>query len=215
MPERPVPFAESSGRHSPDWNAPLPVTRTAIYTIGAVIVGVAICSFLLGWSMGREMGSGQVAAATTGSNRIHGRISYATSRGKTVADSESVVIVLPTNQRPDEKLEIATLRPDVPPPNALHPTIQGIRAIGGDFARTDRTGDFQLEIPNPGEYFLLVISSHLPRSSSEPPTTKEIVELGQYFKQPDVLLGKNDFIWSKELIRSEKRFDHRFHNDGA
>lgn len=195
------------------WNAAVPVTRMALYSIGGLIVGVSIVSFLLGWAMGRATVHNQLAGAPSGSYQIHGRISYATNRGRTVADSESVVIALPVNQKPDEKFEISALRPDVPPPTAQHPTLQAIRSMGGDFARTNRLGDFRLEIPAPGEYFLLVVSSHLPRSESEPPTTKEIVQLGQYFKQADALLGKNDFVWSKELIRSEKRFDYRFQND--
>ena len=185
------PLAVGAGWGSSEsWNVPISVTRMALCTLGGVIVGVAIVAFLLGWAMGRETAYKHAAAAPGGLHRVLGRISYATSRGEMAADSESVVIALPTSRKPDEKLEISTLRPDVASPPALDPSVQAIRAIGGDYARTDRTGGFDLELSEAGEYFLLVISSHLARPSSEPPTTTEIVELGRYFKQPDMLLRK-------------------------
>lgn len=189
------------------------VTRSTLYAMGGLLVAVAIASFVLGWAMGRDaMFAGQAISPNT-KHRIYGRLTFDTDRGETWPDSEAVVIALPSNHRPDEKIEIAGLRPDVPPPDGQHLAVQAIRSIGGDFQRTNRTGDFELVVPSAGDYFVLMISSHLPRSADQPPTTKEIVELGNYFKQADALLGRNDFHWSKQLLRTDLKSDYLFRNE--
>lgn len=193
------------------WNSSVSITRMALYSIGGLIIGVGILSFLLGWAMGTgsAMQRHSVAAANA-NHRIRGRLSYQTENGRTAADSEAVVVALPVGQKPDEKLAIETLRPDVAPPAKGDPTVQAIRSLGGDFARTNRTGDFELQVSGGGEYYLLLISNHQARREDSPPTTKEIVEVGSYFKPGDDLLGKNDFVWLKEVIGSDKQISHEF-----
>ena len=169
-------------------------------------------SFLLGWAMGRETTLSSPRAAGQKQHRIYGRMTFQTERGETWPDAESVVIAVPLAQRPADKIPITALRPDQPPPDAQHPSVQAIRKLGGDFQRTNHTGDYELTVPAVGEYFVLMISAHSPRSANEPPTTKEIVELSNYFKQPDALLGKNDFQWVRELVRTDLNSDFMFRN---
>ena len=198
-----APFGELSST--------IPVTRFALYSIGGLILGVALCSFLLGWAMGQGAGQSQFGAvANAQKHRIYGRVSFATDRGRIAPDTESVVVALPRRKKPDEKLIINSIRPDVSPPNNQDPTVRGIREIGGDVGRTDASGEYELEVSEPGEYYLLVLSSHVARDASRPPMTDEIVELGQYFKQPDALFGQNDYVWKKHLVRTDEKFDHSF-----
>ena len=188
------------------------VSRSTLYSIGGLLVGVALVSFLLGWAMGRETTLSSPRAAGQKQHRIYGRMTFQTERGETWPDAESVVIAVPLAQRPADKIPITALRPDQPPPDAQHPSVQAIRKLGGDFQRTNHTGDYELTVPAVGEYFVLMISAHSPRSANEPPTTKEIVELSNYFKQPDALLGKNDFQWVRELVRTDLNSDFMFRN---
>lgn len=197
-----------------DLSSTVPVTRFALYSIGGLILGVAVVSFLLGWAMGQGSVRNQLGAvATAKKHRIYGRVSFTTESGRSAPDTETVVIALPRRKKPDEKLIVNSLRPDVPPPNRQDPTVRGIREIGGDVVRTDASGEYELEVNEPGEYYLLILSSHVTRAANRPPMTDEIVALGQYFKQTLDLLGKNDFVWRKHLVRTDKQYDHSFSNE--
>ena len=192
------------------WDATVPVSRSALYSVGALILGVSAISFVLGWAMGRDASFKTSITAANSAQRIHGQIYYETEAGRQAADSEAVVVALPADRKPDEKFPIEALRPDVAPPSAQNPTVQGVRSLGGDVARTGPHGEYELELPVGGMYFVLVISNHARRSVERPPTTTEIVEMGNYFKQADDLLGENDFFWSKQLVRANKKLDRVF-----
>lgn len=208
------PPTRSSRPHAPDvilWNSPVPVTRAALYFIGGLILGVGIISFVLGWAMGSSLVQPQLAAAANSTRHtISGQITYQTSNGRIAADTESVVIALPKGQRPDEKFAITTLRPETPQNLPRDPVYQAIRSLGGDMTRTNRTGDFELVVPSPGDYYVLMISAHHARDRDQPPTTKEIVELGYYFQNANELLGNNDFWWTEQLVRTSKTLDRLF-----
>lgn len=201
----PVPSAPQ--RSIASWNSTVPVTRGALYAIGGLIVGVGMAAFVLGWSMGTGMGQNPATQTPTRKPRIHGRLTYVTASGQTAPDAESVVLAVPVKERPDEKIAIDDLRPDSPPEN-LNPTIQKIRSLGGDFARTNLTGDYELEVEFPGEYYLLLLSNHAARSSE--PKTNEIVELGRYFRSADKLLGRNAYVWDKQIVRGDAQTDYCF-----
>ena len=160
--------------------------------------------------MGRDTSVNDSIATANATQRIFGQITYVTGNRKLATDSEAVAVALPVARKPDEKFTIDTLRPNVVPPTAQDPTVQRIRSLGGDFARTGPNGEYKLEVPVGGQYFVLLISSHSRRSVNRPPTTTEIVEMGQYFKQATDLLGENDFSWSKQLMLTNKKLDRIF-----
>lgn len=206
----PVAAATSdNGLHT--WDSSVAVSRTALYSIGGLIVGVGVVAFLLGWSMGSSVAMQTQAIQSLNQRfQIFGRLTYETSRGRVAPDTESVVIVFPMGKRPDEKFTIDAIRPEAVPPTSQHPVVQGIRALGGDFARTNRTGDYSLQVPGSGRYYVLMISGHQIRPSGQSPTTKEIVELGHYFRQADLLIGQHKYVWLSEQVLSDRQIDHFF-----
>ena len=197
------------------WHQPVAVTRLALYSVGALLIGVAIASFLLGWLLGngdRSFAS-EHAAGPGAKYQIHGQLTFLTGNGQQAPDSESVVIALPVRNRPDEKINSSSLRPDVVVPGQNEPAVMAVRSLGGDFARTDAAGQYELNVGAPGPYYLLFLSAHVSRSPHRVPTTREIVELGYYFKQATELLGENDFVWSREVIRNREQIDRQFRGD--
>ena len=185
------------------------MTRTALYTIGGLIVGVAVLAFLLGWSFGSEMGT-QRQSVNSSPRTVSGQIHYATKQGRKASDSEAVVIAWPTSRKPDEKLDVAGLRPNVAPAKVPKSTVHAIRSLGGDFARTDRNGVYELELPAAGEYYLLVISNHVSRPAGQQPTTVEVIEIGQFVTKATELLSVNDYVWSKQIVAKPTTFNHVF-----
>lgn len=160
--------------------------------------------------MGRDGSVRQAVTQTDSAQVIRGRLTYQARRGRRYGDSESVIMALPASRKPDEKLAMEVFRPEVPPPSAQHVTIQALRSFGGDFARTDANGDYELEVPGSGAYFVLMISNHMQRSAQRPPTSTEIVQIGNYFQRAAELLGENDFYWEKRIVRRESTLDHEF-----
>ena len=195
------------------WNGPILISRAALYGIGGLILGVAVCSFALGWAMAGTLTPATVQTARR--QRVSGRVSYYTSSGQLAADALAVVIALPHRKKPDEKFDVRSVRPE----NAslqvqnLDPTVLGIRSLGGDFAVTNERGDYELEVGNPGEYYILVLSGHLARPVNRMPSPTEIVELGRYFRQANELLGNNEYVWAKRQVRKNSRFDATFGNN--
>jgi len=189
----------------------LEITRAALYSIGGLIAGVALVAFLLGWSMGRESRFQESPSVGGGTwQRVSGRISFLTQQGKTVADAESVVIVLPANREPDEKFDYTSLRPNVAPTNVPTTLLQAMRTLGGGYTRVDRNGTYDLELPSAGEYYILIISSHETRPSSRQPSTTDVTEMSKFFKGPLDLIAKNDFVWSKRLVKRTLTVNHVF-----
>lgn len=185
------------------------LSRTAIYTVGGLLAGVAIVAFLLGWSFGSELSTHKQAANQPSAKRISGRITYVTNRGKNVPDTEAVVVAFPTKRKPDEKIAPAMMRPEISPANVPTNLLNAIRTLGGDFARTDRNGTYELEVSHPGEYFILVVSNHRSRGSRQP-TTREIVEIGQFVTRATELLEGNDYVWSKRIVTQSLSYDYTF-----
>jgi len=200
-----VPSIGTSPRES---NITFP--RSVLYFVGGLIVAVAILAFLIGLSMGRLSFVEQAGRNKNRPCKVTGRLTYETAAGSLVGDSEAVIVIVPVGREPDEKLNIAPLRTDAPPPDPQHPTLVGIRSIGGAFARAKPNGEFAVEVQAAGEYFVLLLSSHARRTDKQSPTTIEIAQIARYFTPADVLLGANAYRWSRELIRDDTTLDHSF-----
>lgn len=160
--------------------------------------------------MGRDGSVRQAVVQADSAQAVRGRLTYQSRRGRRYGDTEAVILALPVSHKPDEKLEMDVFRPELPPPSNQHPTIQALRSLGGDFVRADANGDYELEVPGRGAYFILMISNHMRRSDQHPPTSTEIVEIGSYFQRATELLGENDFRWEKRVVRRETTLDHEF-----
>lgn len=200
----------SAGQLRPGISDTVHMTRTALYFIGGLIAAVAIISFLVGWSFGSNMVP--VAQQVT-TRTVRGHVHFTTRRGQQAADSESVAIAFPVSRKPDEKLQSAEIRPDVAPGSVSQAVVQAIRSLGGDYARTDRDGGYQLQLGQSGPYYLLIISNHVARPVEQQPTTKEVVELGQFVTRATELLSGNAYSWEKQMIMKSIEHNHVFENE--
>lgn len=186
------------------------LSRMAIYSIGLLIVGVALISFLLGWSFGYELTTHQIASERSAQLRISGRINYVTNRGKMAADSQAIVAVFPVGVRPDEKLDPTHFRPEFVATQTNAVSWVALQSLGGGIAKTDRNGVYDIPSLEPAEYFVLIVSNHRSRRNGRQPTTREVVEIGRYVSRATELLQENDYLWSKQRITQSLEVDHLF-----
>ncbi len=187
------------------------VPRQVLYAQGILLVVVAIVSFVLGTLVsGRGGGQPEIRAAVP--CVLSGEVVYSNAGGRDLPDDGSVVLVLPTEQRPAPtgKAQVEGLRPGDPMPRDDSENIRIIQAIGGAYSRADSAGHFQIKLPDAGRYFVLVVSKNRYRSADEEMDRTDIAQLGRYVQPPTELLGESRYTWREVTVRGDDAIDFTF-----
>ncbi len=142
---------------------------------------------------------------------LTGRITYVSASGDTHPDAGARVLVLPALRKGIAKLPMEGFRAGADSQDAKLATILAA-SVGGHFAIADSDGRFQVQLPEAGEYRVLIISRYQPREETGPlaPQVKQF--LGQYFERPEQLLGQTEYHMSPFRYRGEGSVprDHTF-----
>jgi phage FluMu protein Com len=191
----------------------LAVSRRIVYAQGVLLGVVAIGMFAFGWFVGSATSTPKASPEEDLTPRVvRGTLHFKDSSGRDQPDAGSVVIMVPEESRPgqNDKVDIDGLRPDDPPPDETHPALQRIAVMGGAYARTDANGEYRLQLPKRGKYFLLIISGNTYRSGASDLNKEHLAQMGRYFIRATELLGDNRFRWSEERIGQDVRRDFVF-----
>lgn len=177
------------------------VPRSVLYIQGILLGVVGLGCFIFGVMVGsRSVAPTQVSACT-----ITGRV---TVRGGNSPDVGAVVIAVPVNGRPEDRLDARGLHPGDPPPSAT--AIARIREMSGDYARTNDQGQYRLRVPEPGKYYLLFVSASATRDPSQQINRQDLGQVGRYFEPASDLIGVSSYSWRENLVRADRTIDHRF-----
>lgn len=137
---------------------------------------------------------------------IAGRISYVTENGNLRSDRGARLIALPQQRKGDVRLSIVGFRSgdseaDVAVARAA------LRALGGDMAVADTEGQFQVLLPEAGNYHVVVLSRFqpVPPEKVAPPELMRI--LARDFDRPEQLLGHTQYHWADLPFRGEETRD--------
>ena len=185
------------------------VSRFVLYTQGALLGVVAIGAFLLGWIVGASTSTSQPTVVEDNTPRvIRGTLTFNDAAGAQ-PDAGSVVILVPQDRRPtiDEKVPAEGLGPDSQPPDDL---LERISAMGGAYGRTDVDGNFRVQVPRRGRYFMLLISAGGPRQSNSDINKEHLAQMGRYFVPATDLIGDHTFRWTSEEIGRDTTIDYAF-----
>ncbi|HQU46427.1 MAG TPA: hypothetical protein PK867_26710 [Pirellulales bacterium] len=179
------------------------LTRKAVYAQAAVMAGMMLLAFLAGWLIGRgSQPKARTAPAEPAGEPValEGRVLYSLSPGQSLADERAVVIALPAGKKPAKKIAARGLRPaDEDELNAA-PSADALRALGGSIARVDESGQFQLVVPRPGNYWLLIISHLASRPDELAIAMSDVKELSGYFASPSELIGQQRYSLSSRRL---------------
>jgi phage FluMu protein Com len=186
------------------------IPRYVLYTQGFLLGLVALVFFVFGLIVGSRSRSEPMDATASRSAVVSGSVSYQGPQGRAMPDAGSVVLLLPAAKRPDQKGVAAGLRIEDREPEEGHPALGMLRSLGGDYARADRSGRFRVRAAAPGRYFLLVVSKHERRSTSDSPAPSELAQLGRYFVPATDLLGEQRYRWQELLVRRDEQVDVSF-----
>jgi len=182
---------------------------------------LAILAFALGLLVGRQ-GNPPAESGAGGAQpvAITGKVEYATNGGITTGDDQCVIFLLPALERPNTKISIEGLRPSDPRPDDSHPSVQRIKELGGDFAKTDIHGNFELKLlkdKKKKRFYLLAVAGYTVRKRDIPST--ERAQIGNYFAPgfSDTLLLDNnqnerrEYVWKKLSVVDDEIENIEFH----
>jgi hypothetical protein len=186
------------------------VPRRVLYLQGVLLGAVGLLCFILGL-LARDSHTRDEFVEAGRPCVVTGQVTYAAT-GEPRPDSDSALVVLPLDRRPelDGRLPVEGLRPGDPAPLDENQSLRVIRSLGGAYTRTDESGQFRVQVPEAGTYYVLVISAHSQRSPQDQVATAHVAQLGRYFQSALDLLGDRKYRWSQLTIRRDRRLDIRF-----
>jgi hypothetical protein len=212
----PVSARGAAARHVRRDDTVLLVTRKAVYAQAALVGGLVMLAFVAGLVIGRSSRSTAKVAADGKSASaepvpLEGYVLYSLSPGQSLPDNGATVIALPGGKTPAQKISTRGLRPGDRDDLSALPAADNLRSLGGTVARTDNTGQFQLVVPRPGNYSLLIVSHRLARPDGETVARADLDELGRVFTSPSDLVGQNRYaILSQRLAGAPRPITHEF-----
>ncbi|HVX12541.1 MAG TPA: hypothetical protein VHC22_15275 [Pirellulales bacterium] len=191
------------------------MTRKAVYAQAALAAGMVLLAFVAGFAVGRSgrpVGKSSTArAAADEPVPLDGYVLYALTPGESLPDEGATVMALPVGKKADPKISARGLRPGDDDDLSETPAAEALRSLGGAVARTDSSGQFQLVVPRPGEYSLVLLSHRANRPGGQPIAANDRDELGRVFASPKELIGDKRYsITSRRLAGAPPAFTHEF-----
>jgi hypothetical protein len=226
--------SSAPSRHTDSVHSRRPVSRLPVSRLTvAVVVVMSLTSFGLGYLIGRAGGdtaadtahSGltqhaghreQPSAAVSGGEAtepsLKGRITYRTETGGSKPDRGARILVFPRERRGQAKLSIVGFRPADTTEDDSRVAAAGLRALGGDVAIADADGQFEVFLPQAGEYHILILSHYHPRDEQTLIEPRLKALLDGYFDRGEHLLGRVAYHFSQVRYQGEgtEPWDHTF-----
>ncbi len=206
----------ASGRSVPRGMILFP--RRVFYVQGLLFVIVALGAFGAGYFIGRGDATDRLRTerkqASQEQTQIPGKLVYDRGGGDFVGDEGAVIIVLPDGGV-TTRIPFEHIRPQDPVLDAPPKSVRLIREQGGEMARARPSGQFDLVVPDRGDYCLLIISRGTRRSGNAAVDEVDLSEMQEYFSSPENLIGDRKYRWlSKEVNAGLSPVEIDFGRDG-
>ncbi|HUE70673.1 MAG TPA: hypothetical protein VMP01_07265 [Pirellulaceae bacterium] len=182
--------------------------RYVLLTQGILLGVVALLAFALGLATGGSF-LGRQAQLAGAPCEVSGTIFYA-SGGRTVPDAGAVVLFLPQTKDPGRAIAAEGLRPEEPLPDAPLAATEELRNLGGAYTRTDDNGRYQVQLAEPGTYFVLVLSRHARRGAGQDIQTQDLVRLRRFVENAGDLLADSRYQFTTESVRGSRQLNAVF-----
>lgn len=191
------------------------ISRRVIYVQAGLLVALALFGLVVGFLIGRGTAphgdAVDDAPQVTTASRIPGKLQYATGEGLR-PDRGAVVLAVPADSKPEEKIPVDDLLPEAQMPAAGNLALQQLATLGGDYTRADDAGNFALYLV-PGRYHLLYISYAARRPSGNQLARQDLAEIGAYVTSGYDLIGQHRYQFQTVEVRPDARLDHTFSRD--
>jgi len=186
----------------------LAIPRWVVFTQGLLLGIVGLACFVFGLMIGARSSVSETAASEPVPCVITGNVRF--DQDARTPDVGAVVIVVPQESRPEQKIDAARLSPLEPAPLRDDPRLAAIRALGGAYTRVDESGGYRLRVPDKGNYFLLFISRGKRQRASAAFDAIAAAQMGRFFSPTLDMLGEQAYVWQTRLIRSDTTINQDF-----
>lgn len=178
------------------------------------MAGIVPLAFFAGYSIGHSGRAASKSAtdrAAAEAVALEGYVLYSLTPGESLPDAGATVIALPVRAKADAKIAARGLRPGDEDDLLALPAADALRSLGAAVARTDNSGQFQLVVPRPGNYTLVVLSHRAERPEGHTMSPGDQQELSRVFASPGELIGQKRYtITSRRLAGAPPVFTHEF-----
>ncbi|HBO43646.1 MAG TPA: hypothetical protein DD670_06895 [Planctomycetaceae bacterium] len=188
------------------------VSRHAIYVQGALIAAVGIVALLIGYLVGHGVAPRDAVdegnAVEVEQVVVEGRLLYRPG-DRIEGDENAVALFLPHDRQPNSRIETPGIRPeDSPSPG--YTSLQKIHELGGAYARADAGGEFLVNLPRTGVYYVLLISSNARRPDGATVRETDLATLDAYFRRPEYLIGSQKYRLTVVTLSGFAPIEHDF-----
>ncbi|QDU97150.1 hypothetical protein [Lignipirellula cremea] len=189
----------------------LAVPRSVIYLQGVLLAVTAALFFAVGFVVGGFAPTGPPTEDTIeGPFFVSGEVRYQSSNRSTANDYDAVVVVLPSDAQPEQKVVVEGLRPTDNSDLDRSDQLRSLQQVGGVYARVDTSGHYQVRVLSPGKYLVLVISRNTWRSDTEPLLSADANMLNRYFDSAWQLIGDRRYRLAEQTIRRDQKLNVLF-----
>ncbi len=175
----------------PRASAYLLVHRRMLVIQAGVLLAVAVAfgwgGFYLGWHR-----AGLPAQPQSGQVLLKGTVLY-WNQGQLQPDAGAMVILWPQGVSPPERLSGRPFHPQQFPLLQDHPSLEALGRHGGGCAQVDSAGNYQVVLPGPGKYHLLIVSAQLQRSPGASLPQSVLEQLKKWFEPAAEPIGQQQF----------------------
>lgn len=187
------------------------VPRWVLYAQGILLGIVALVAFTLGILVGGVTSNGSGGdEEEVGPVTLSGKVTYVDSGDNQAFDEGTVVIAVPSNAKPEEKIETEGLRPDDDGSWQNHRGVLAVRELGGDATRVNIDGNYRLRLAGPDSYHVLIISRHARAPDGATPDLEHLARMGGYFKASLDLIQPQKYHWENKRVMKDTSFDYDF-----
>ena len=142
---------------------------------------------------------------------IDGKVVYYDAANRSRGDEGAIIFLFPPDYKIEQALATGLLSPVRPTPAAVKPTLEKLRAQGGQYARAASDGMFDIRINKTGKYKILIVSAHVPRHNVNSDSQK-LQEVSKYLFKPDLtLVSDHAFYWGEQVLdQNNFRVEYNF-----
>ncbi len=198
------PSPVESGKYNSviDTQQTITLPRRIVYFQAALLGVIATTFFVFGMMVG-TLTSRSALDAKIFDCSISGTVLWSSDEEE-IADDGAVIFILPLGKTPERRLNPRSVHPDAF--DAINnEVIEMIVGMGGAVVRTNRNGEFSVDVNSPARYSVVVVSKHSDNKKSL--NKKQMAALSTYFMPAEeVRKNKSIFVQSVQLDSTRKSF---------
>lgn len=168
------------------------IAAMALSLVAGVVGGFGFGTYLATTSRAAPSATNLEPAPAAARSLIKGRLTYRNAQKQLQPDAGATVLILPVKREDAAKLSVGGLRPNDNAESRLA-AAKRLEGQGGRLAQADDDGNFQIDVPDEGEYTIIGLSHFQGRPADDTGSADSLTTLEELFERPEQLIGKRAF----------------------